>query len=179
MEVCFLYRFSAKEIFSGGIFIALTIIFTHIFSVQTPFIRISFGFLPLAVYSAVFGPLPGGLLGAAADILGCMIFSPGSYFPGFTLSSFLSGCTYGLLLHGRPVSIKRIILACTLIFLLLDTILNTLWLSLLYHKAAAIFFTGRLIKGIIFLPVNIFLLYIIYRPVSEYVSGGRRKSKKP
>ena len=85
-----MYNFNSKMIVLSGIFIALIIIFTHVLAIQTLFLRISFGFLPLAVYASICGPLYGAFIGALADILGCLIFSPGFYFPGFTISTSLS-----------------------------------------------------------------------------------------
>ncbi len=162
-------HYSAKTIIFSGIFIALIIIFTHVFSIQTPFIRISIGFLPLAVYASVSGPLRGGLVGAAADIIGCILFFPGLYFPGFTVSSFFSGFIYGTFLYNKPISLKRIIIAFAATFLVVDLFFNTLWLSLLYHKAAMVFLTGRIIKSIIMLPINVFLFYIVYRSIKPFI----------
>ena len=162
-------HYSAKTIIFSGIFIALIIIFTHVFSIQTPFIRISLGFLPLAVYASVSGPLRSGLAGAAADIIGCLLFFPGLYFPGFTISSFVSGFIYGTFFYNKPVSIKRIIIAFAATFFVVDLFLNTIWLSLLYNKAAMAFLTGRIIKNIITLPINIFLFYIISKSIKPYI----------
>ena len=99
MEVFFLRSFNAKPLVFAGVFIALTILFTYVFSIQTPFVRLSFGFLPVAIYAAMFGPVRGGITAAAADILGASLFSPGAFFFFFSLSSFLSGYIYGYFLH--------------------------------------------------------------------------------
>ena len=61
--------FNAKPLVFAGVFIALTILFTYVFSIQTPFVRLSFGFLPVAIYAAMFGPVRGGITAAAADII--------------------------------------------------------------------------------------------------------------
>ena len=169
MEVFFLRNFNAKPLVFAGVFMALTILFTYVFSIQTPFVRLSFGFLPIAVYAAMFGPLRGGIMAAAADVLGTALFSPGAYFPGFTLSSFLTGCIYGYFLHGEDLTIRRISLPFILIFFCIDLGLNTLWLSILYHKAAGVFFLSRLIKNILCLPVNILLFSAVYKPLSGFL----------
>lgn len=145
----------------AAVFIALTILLTHVFALQTPFIRISLGFLPIAIFAALFGPLKGGLVAAAADIIGCLIFSPSLYFPGFTFSAFISGVIYGLLLHQKPPSTKRILFASITILVLVDISLNTLWLTLLYHKAAQTFLTARLIKNLLMLPFHVFAIYVV------------------
>ena len=163
-----MHKIPTETLVCTSIFIALTILFTDVFSIQTPFLRLSFGFLPIAIFAAIFGPLPAGIMAAAADILGTAIFFPGIFFPGFTLSSFLSGILYGLFLHHRQPGWPAIITPFLLIFFFIDLGLNTLWLIQLYHKAAEAFFLSRLIKCSICLPIQIGLFYLIYRPIAKY-----------
>ena len=169
MEVFFLRSFNAKPLVFAGVFIALTILFTYVFSIQTPFVRLSFGFLPVAIYAAMFGPVRGGITAAAADILGASLFSPGAFFPGFTLSSFLSGYIYGYFLHQKELSLKHILPPFLLIFILVDLGLNTLWLTLLYQQAAGAFFLSRLVKNIHCLPVNILLFSAVHRSLAAFL----------
>lgn len=157
-----LHASKLNTLIMASLFISLNIIFTYIFAVQTPFIRISFGFLPVAIFAALFGPLKGAVMAAAADILGCLIFSPGLYFPGFTVSAFIAGLIYGTMLYRKQPSLKRIFFACFFILLLVDLLLNTIWLSFLYHKAAQTFLLGRMFKETIMLPIQTLLIYTVY-----------------
>ena len=159
-------HFDVKALVFAGVFIALTILLTYVFSIQTPFVRISFGFLPIAVYATMFGPFRAALMAAAADILGTVIFMSGAYFPGFTLSALLSGLIYGYFLHGHELTWQRIIIPFGLIFLTIDLGLNTLWLSLLYHKAVWAFFLSRFLKGALCLPINIAFFGMVWRPLA-------------
>ncbi len=160
--------FSAKPLVFAGVFVALTILFTYVFSIQTPFLRLSFGFLPIAVFAALFGPLRSGLMAAAADLLGTALFSPGMYFPGFTLSSFLTGMIFGSFLHKQELDLKQICIPFILIFVFVDLCLNTLWLTMLYHKAASLFFLSRFVKNSICLPIHIGLFYSVYKPLAIF-----------
>lgn len=160
--------YTITELIISAVFIALIIILTHILAIQTPFVRISLSFLPVAVFAMRFGPLKAAITAAAADILGCLIFTPGLYFPGFTLSAFLSGLFYGLALYRKHPSIKRITMATLAIFLFIDLLLNTLWLTLLYQKAMQTILSGRLIKALIMLPVQISLIYLITSRLAKY-----------
>lgn len=152
----------------SAIFISLNVIFTHVLAIQTPFIRVSFSFLPIALFSILFGPLLGGTVAAIADILGCLFFSPGLFFPGFTLSSFTTGMIYGYFLHNKKITLINISVASIVVLLLVDLTLNTLWLSILYHKAAELFVLGRLIKCSISLPMQIAMIYVICKPLLRY-----------
>ncbi|VBB06721.1 ecf transporter substrate-specific component [Lucifera butyrica] len=150
-----------RNVVLAAMFISLTIVLTHILAIQTPFIRIDLAFLPVAVYSLLFGPFAGAVVAAVADILGCLLFSPGLFFPGFTLSAFVSGIIYGLYFFKRKITLSNIIGASLTVFLLIDVVMNTLWLSILYHKAAQTFITGRIIKGLLMLPVHVILIYMV------------------
>ena len=90
-----------------GLLISMEIILTRFFSVQTPILRIGFGFIPVVLASIMFGPVLGGITAAFSDILGMMLFPQGVYFPGFTLSAFLAGLIYGLLLYKKTNTARR------------------------------------------------------------------------
>ena len=46
---------SLSSIVYGGIFMALTILFTYVFAIQTTFIRVDFAFIPICLYAMRFG----------------------------------------------------------------------------------------------------------------------------
>ncbi len=58
-------------------------------------IRISFGFLPMAAVSILFGPWWSGIAFAISDIIGATLLPIGMYHPGFTVSAFLTAFIYG------------------------------------------------------------------------------------
>src|SRR5690554_4416646 len=103
-----------------GILIAIEVIFTRFLSLQTPIVRIGFGFLAVSLTSMLFGPVVGGISAAMGDLLGMMLFPRGAYFPGFTLSAFLGGCIYGLFLYKKPKSLLNIFLAVLIITLFVN-----------------------------------------------------------
>ena len=50
-------RFSVKSLVYAGASVALAVLFSYVFAIQTIFVRITFGFLPIAIYGAMYGPL--------------------------------------------------------------------------------------------------------------------------
>lgn len=150
-----------------ALFIALDIVFTRFLSIQTPIIRIGFGFLPISLCAIMFGPIVGGAAGAIADILGMAIFPKGAYFPGFTVSAFIAGAIYGLVLHKKQISILRSSLAVALIIVIVDSILNTYWLSIITGKAAGALLMPRLIKNAIMFPIQTTLIYTVWKLFSK------------
>ena len=87
--------------------VALEIIFTRFLSINLPIARIGFGFLPVAITAIMFGPIWAALCYTVGDLLGMMIFPTGQFFPGFTLSAFITGLLYGILLYKKDITIKR------------------------------------------------------------------------
>ncbi|HOE57609.1 MAG TPA: folate family ECF transporter S component, partial [Bacillota bacterium] len=63
---------NTKTISFVGLLISMEIIFTRFLALQTPIIRIGFGFIPIAFSGIMFGPVIGGLTAAIADILGML-----------------------------------------------------------------------------------------------------------
>ena len=83
-----------------GLFIAMQVVLGRVIAIDVGFMRISFGFIPIALGGAIFGPFWNGIICAAADIAGFLtVPSQYPFFPGFTLSAFLSGFAYGFFLN--------------------------------------------------------------------------------
>ncbi|MHB1391675.1 MAG: folate family ECF transporter S component [Clostridia bacterium] len=158
-----------KTIAFVGLLVAIEIIFTRFLSFQTPIIRIGFGFIPIAFSAIMFGPAIGGLTGAIADIVGMMIFPKSAYFPGFTLSAFLTGAIYGIFLYRKPVTIVNVSKSVLLITILVDLGLNTLWLSMITGKAAAVLLIPRIYKSLIMLPVQITAIQVLWKYIGRHI----------
>jgi ECF transporter S component (folate family) len=153
-----------------GLFIAINIVLVRMLSLNPlPSIRIDFGFLPIALSSVMFGPVLGGITGAAADLLGYPIAPTGPYFPGFTLSGFVSGAMYGLVLYKKPNTLVRVVIAAVLSIVLVDLVLNTAWLSILYNKGVLAILPLRLLKAAIMLPVQVSVIYVLRRTLRVYL----------
>lgn len=152
---------------TAGLLIALDIILTRFLAIQTPILRISLGFIPIALSGMLFGPLTGGITAALGDILGMMILPAGPYFPGFTFSAFCSGYIYGTFLHKKAHSLPRTLLAAGVIIFVVDLGLNTLWLSFITGKAALVLLWPRLTKSLLMLPIQVFLIHTLCRSVAD------------
>lgn len=70
-----------KVLVMMALFVAMEVILTRFLSIQTPTIRIGFGFVPIALSAILLGPWRGGLTAVLADLLGMLLFSKGMYFP--------------------------------------------------------------------------------------------------
>jgi len=147
-----------------SLLISMYVLLSHVVPmIQFDTLRISFGFVPLAFGSMFFGPLIGGIIGSLGDIIGALAFPKGPFFPGLTLDVFLSGIIYGLFLYKKPKTILRISLAVLCVNVFVNIGLNTYWLTIILGKGYMALLPGRIIKNAIMMPVQISLLYMLWR----------------
>ena len=154
--------------------IAMEIILTRFCSINTPILRIGFGFLPVAMMGIMFGPVWAAAGYAIGDHLGMLIFPSGAYFPGFTLTAFLTGLVFGLFLHNREITWKRVLPASLIIILGCNLILDTLWLSILMGDGFIALLPTRIFKCAVMLPIHLILIPLVWnRIVSRIPLVGR------
>lgn len=160
--------------------LALAVVLGFYATVQvTDFLKIGFAFLANELTGMLFGPVVGGLMGALADVAKYAVKPIGAFFPGFTISGLLSGVIYGIILYQRPVSLKRVILANTLVTVFVNLILNTYWLTVLYGNAFSALLPARIVKEAILLPIDIALFYGLARVLSRaHIFSGLRSTAK-
>ncbi len=163
---------NVKKMVLASLFIAIEIITTRFLSIQTPIIRISLDFIPVALSAIILGPYTAGVAAALADILGMLIFSNGgAYFPGFTFSSFVSGFLYGIILFKKKITIKRCFLAVLAVLISTSLVLNTIWLVIITNKAAFAILSARIVKDLIMLPIQTFFIYYVWSAIKSTVKS--------
>ena len=161
-------RINTKTLVMAALLIALQIVFTRIISIEAGVVRISLGFFPVAVAGMIFGPVGGGIVGALADIIGMLLFSRGNiYFFPFTISEFLYGFGFGIILYRQNITIFKIVFFTLVQFVLLNLLLNSLW-NYLYSiyvtgvdKGFFVIFSMRITSAILNLPMQISGVYLI------------------
>ncbi|WP_313470196.1 folate family ECF transporter S component, partial [Carnobacterium sp.] len=67
-------KFDARSISIIGLLMALDIILTRFVAIETPIVRIGFGFLPVAIIAMLYGPWIAGIAAAITDFMGIMLF---------------------------------------------------------------------------------------------------------
>ncbi|MDO4311523.1 MAG: folate family ECF transporter S component [Eubacteriales bacterium] len=125
----------------------------------TDFIKIGFAFIADEMTGMLFGPVVGGLMGGAADIVKYLVRPTGPFFPGFTISGAASGVIYGMVLYKRPLTLKRVALANGLVMILVNICLNTYWLTVLYGNAFLAILPARALKQLVMFPIYVALFY--------------------
>ena len=65
----------------------------------------------------------------------------------------------------------RCFIAMTIVAILINSVLGTYWLSIMYGKGFEVYFISRLIKNLIQLPINVILTYYVL----SFVKGLRKQ----
>lgn len=161
---------STRNVALCGLFAALAIVLGMVATISIgPYIRIGFSGLPNRMVEFLFGPVVGCFFGGALDILKYLLKPEGPFFFGFTLNAMLAGVIYGSILYQKPISIKRIVLAEFLCKLLVNCLLNTLWLSILYGQGFLAILPMRILKNAIMLPIDSFILWFTLTYVKKFL----------
>ena len=127
-----------------GMMCALAMVLNMVASVSVgPYIRIGFSGLPNQVVAYLFGPAVGGIFGAALDVIKYLIKPDGAFFPGFTISA--------------------------LVKVVVNILLNTLWLNMLYGKAFLAILPGRVISNAVMLPIDTAIMYFMLQAVDRTI----------
>ena len=158
-------KFDVRKLVQISLLVALQIILTRFCSIQTPIVRIGFGFVPVVIIATMYGPIYAGVANGIADILGLMLFPSGSFFPGFTLTAILAGVVYGVFLYNKPITWGRIIAASVIINIVLNLGLNTYWLSIMMGKGFLALLPTRIVKELVMIPIKVVIIGIVWKSI--------------
>lgn len=159
--------FLVRELTWLAALIALQMILGKL-TIGNEIVKIGFGFVANALIGYYFGPYKAAIAGVAGDIISNTIFpSSGGFFWGFTLSALVTGIIYGFVLHKKEVTIWRVILVTALVIIIVDTLMNTYWISMMANAPFKVMFATRIIKEIITLPIQSTVLYMVLKWVDN------------
>jgi len=169
-----------KKIILTAILLAMLIILSRFLSIKTPILKISFSFVPTMLCAIWLGPKWTILLNVLGDLIGATLFPTGPYFVGYTISTAIAGFIYGILLYQKPDKtystkefIIRLIVSTTLVAVIVNMGLNTLWSVITTGKAFFVLLSARIVKQLIMIPIHVvvilFLEKALRKPFDKYV----------
>lgn len=161
-----------RSMVTVALLVAMEIILSRFLSFSIWNMKIGLNFIPVVLAAIMFGPLQAGIVGALGDFIGAILFPIGTYFPGFTLSAFLMGVVFGLLLHKKQ-TLQRVLGAVGLNQLVLSLLLNTLWVSVLYGSPYSALLATRILQTLVLIPVQIGVVLLIKQVSKRF---GSRKA---
>ena len=164
-----------KKTILASMLLAILIILNRFISIKTEVLVISFSFVPIMMSAIWLGPKYTAAIAALGDLIGALLFPFGPYFPGFTVSSAISGLIYGLFLYnnGKEMSNKKLLIRLTVSSIIqliaVNIFLTSLWIHILYGKAYLVIMASRATTQIIMIPIHIITIYGLEKFSRPYV----------
>ena len=163
--------FTTETMVITAFMIALSVVLSKLVSINISFLRIGFGFLPIAILAILYGPVVAAVGYGLADLIGAWLFPTGAFFPGFTLSAVLTGLIFGFVLYKKEVTIIRARIASALVCLGVNLLLNTWWLTFIIGKGFRVLLASRAVKEIVAIPVMALLIVAVDKYVLVHVKN--------
>ena len=153
-------KLTTQSLATMGLLIAMIVVLSRVLGIETTFLKISFQFVPEMIMGMLFGPFWTAIGASVADVIGMAILAKAPYFVGFTINAAIGGALYGWFFYQKEVTLSRAFLVTLLNTLLITLALTPLWLHLMYQMPLNwAFWSLRLAKAVIFLPVQTGLIY--------------------
>ena len=157
-------KLSTRKLCILSLLLALNVAISSVYIPITPDLHIEFTFI-IVMYIACNFSLPECLIFATLeDLLTYFLFqsSQWPFFPGYTLSAIVGILIYYAFLH-KKVTILRTAVSKTLVNILVNIGLGSLWNSMMYGKAFLYYASISIVKNLVLLPFEIIAFYIIYK----------------
>ncbi len=155
--------------------IALEVVLSRLVApINTQFSKISFAFVPVAVGAYLYGIKGGALVGGVSDVIGAVLFPSGEFFPGFTVTAILNGIIFGLFLgkkaDGKLNEFLRSLIPVTITQIFCSFLLNTFWISYIYHSSFSALLVTRLVQTIVMIAVEAVVIPVFVKSFSKIKS---------
>ena len=166
----------SRRILLCALFISSCIVLERILSIRTSIITIGFAFVPIMLGAIILGPKYSTFIATISDIIGALLFPTGSYFFGFTITAFLTGLTYGIILHKKEFKmdknfIIRLIISTIIATGVYNGILNTIWILMITKGASNIIIPLRIIKQLIMAPITVITISMLCKIMEERIQN--------
>ena len=143
---------------------ALALILNSVASINIgPYVKIGFSSIPNQIADYLFGPITGCLFAGVLDIVKFFIRPDGPFFFGFTFNAMLAAFIY----YKHKLTFRRVLIAKLVVVLIVNVLLNTLWLDMLYGKGFLAILPMRTVKNLIMWPIDSFIFFTITRLIEQ------------
>ncbi len=166
-------RFNTRMLAYMSVLVAVEIVLSRFLSINAWNIKIGFSFVPVVLAAMLYGPLCAGIVAALGDFLGAILFPIGAYFPGFTLTAFLTGLVFGLFLYKKQ-TLLRTVAAVGINQFILGLFLNTYWISVLYGSPYVPLLATRVVQSAILTAAQLIVIQLLVRVLPRF-----RKKVRP
>lgn len=126
-------------------------------------VKLSFLFLPISVIGSCLTPIISVPAAVIGDFVNWYCKPVGAYFPGYGLSATLTVIVYAIFIYKKELKIWRVAIARAIVVILIDSVLNMFWGSIVTGKGISIIFIPRIVKSLIEYPIDVYLIYIFVK----------------
>ena len=168
MQKSSVLKFSVYDVVFCALMLAMQIVLSRFLSIQTPFVKFGFAFIPISIVAMLYG-MPASIpVCALSDLIGALLFPTGPYFPGFTLTAALMGVSFGFFLKDLPAvgkgkALCRIAAAIFINQFILSLFLNSYWITFTASKGFSFFIVTRFTSSCTDFVVQTAVIYLLYR----------------
>ena len=149
-----------------AMFAAVQIVLSRFLSINLWNLKIGFSFIPVVIAGILLGPVSAGLVGLVSDVIGATLFPIGTFFPDFSLTSFITSFGYGFFLY-KNQSMKNIVAAVLFSEIVGTIFLNTLWISMLYGTPFVAVLIPRIAQAVGMSVVKILCIRVMVKYVPQ------------
>lgn len=153
---------SVRSLAHAAFLCALAIVIEKFNIPLSPYLQISLSFFAVALCSMLTGPVLAVICGVVVDLIGA-IGSPYPFFFGYTLTAILTAVIYALFLYRGKITYLRVLWAEIVINFLINAFLGSFWRVFLYHGAFWVYFSLALVKNLVLLAPEAFVLCAFLR----------------
>jgi len=150
----------------ASLFIAVRIAIATLYIPIGTELRVTFGFFVNAFGAHIYGPVLAPVSGFITDIVSYFLRPMGAFFPGYTLTAMAGSFVYAIFLFRRRITVLRLAATKLFVNLFVNVGMNSLWSAILYSRGFYYYFTTRLIKNIVLLPIEVFVLVVFFRAMT-------------
>lgn len=160
-------KISLQELVSLALLVAMDVVLQKI-SFGPSTLKVGLGFIGLVLLGYYFGPVWGSIGAGISDVLGTAFFgADGGFFLGFTFSAIVATVIYGLFFYQKPIKIWRIVSATLLVTLVVNVVMNTYWVHLLYGLDLRAALVQRILKELIVPWIQMIVVYFVLNAVQR------------
>ncbi len=155
--------------------IALEVVLSRLVApINTQFSKISFGFVPIAIAAYLYGIKGGAVVAGVSDVIGAILFPSGEFFPGFTVTAIFNGIIFGIFLgkklEGKLNKFLRSFIPVVITQVIGSFLINTFWISYMYHSSFTALLATRLVQTLIMIAVEAVVIPIFTESFSKIKS---------
>lgn len=160
-------KWSTKVWVTLAMMVAIEVVLSRFLSINAWNLKIGFSFIPIVVVGILYGALPAGVVGVVADLIGATLFPSGTFFPGYTLTAFLTAFVFGLFLHKKQTT-PYIVMAVAINQFVMSLFLQSYWISFQYMTPYFAVVGSRIVQCLVMTPTQFLTIKVIVRVLQRY-----------